>query len=146
MSWFQKHLNLTILLIAVVSIIAGCLLTALFNNIMNPFFYYPPYYNGDPSGFVTLGFLGIVFANVLSIIGFSWVIKKKHQSSMFILFFMFWPVSYLLNFILEALNIYLDYFFVIIMASLPLWLAGWVILLVLKNKSKPQVITEEGKN
>jgi hypothetical protein len=143
--WFQKHLNITILLITVVSIVAGCCLSALFDNINNPFFDYQ-HYNGKP-GYFTLGILGVIFANILSMIGFFWVLKKKHQSSMFILFFMPWPVSYLLNFILEAFNIFLDYYFPVInIASFVLALAGWILLLALKNKSKPQVITEEGKN
>jgi hypothetical protein len=131
MKWISKHLNWTAFFGMLICYALSWLITKLFLVISGLAYipypgttYYPPdkYLCFDCPDF-TARFLIDIFV-VFSFPLFTWILRKKNRSYLFILFFL---APLLMSIRSTATNL--------IIFLVPIWLAGFIILLKLKNKS-----------
>jgi hypothetical protein len=141
MGWFTRHLNWTVIIFTVCSNVISHYLIKLFLIISN----IPPggpLYDPDIEDILSVPFTSFAFdaelllSNILLIIGFNWIVSKKNRSKANLWYFIVFlivdlPVflSYIIEFDLPSIM------YLFRMIAIFLWLAGWIILLSLKNKS-----------
>jgi hypothetical protein len=152
MSQFQRQLNATVVFITILSNIIAFLLVYLFISVfhINP---WGPIYGPETAevfGPAFISFFGdtaLILADILCMIGFAWVLSQKNRHRAYLLFFTAFIVfdipvflSYIINGIPDNLfnaSYWLRFVGVI------LWIAGWITLLVLTNKSNRKVVERE---
>lgn len=131
MNWFERHLNWTAVIAPIVFFILG-FLTAYIFYFFSPtpiFVEYPP---ADLMIVLTVAFL-----LVLSI----WILARKQRSIWFLLFFILpliiFVTLYIDNkfYILESSGVSDFAYEILLPAGVFLWLSGWVLIILLKNKS-----------
>jgi hypothetical protein len=145
--WFLRHLNWTTLVLTIsANVISHYLVFLLLYLTKIP--YGGPLSNPgitatNTPAFTSFGFdAQLLLADILLVVSFSWVLRKKNRNwkylLLFISFFVFdLPVflSYIISFSLPVILLFLRAF------SVLLWVTGWIILLKLKNK--PIMVTNE---
>ncbi len=142
MGWFQKHLNWMIIIITICSHVISYYVIDLIMDITHIHYWGLRY----PSG-ITEIFLPVfssfsfdaylLLTTVLSIIGFSWVLRNKNRRwtyQIYFIVFLIFELPDFLSYLIELPRFVEDLAFLRFVAVI-LWLIGWIILLALKNKS-----------
>ena len=124
MAWFRRHLNWAAVFVPVVS---GTISIAIVRIILlvtgMPHVPFPDYpYPFDIQATVAI-------TDVFSIVCFGWILKKKNRSFWYLVFFVP-PLVVTLASLLA---------WVALVSLMTFWLWGWIIVLVLKNKSGQHV-------
>jgi hypothetical protein len=130
MNWFEKHLNWTLLMIPVVSIISGFMSGFIF-HYFSPERTYIVLFPTQPGFFITA---------ILDTVGVIYVFNKKNRDRRFVFFF----IPLLVVAVIGQIPIHseLTYsrdnqvLFVVALSCTFLWIIGWIILLFLKNHDK----------
>jgi hypothetical protein len=131
MEWFRRHLNWTAVFVAIGSWICGWFLVKFILFITGmvyiplPGAVYapsPPYSTGLNHADFTIQTI-VDIAVILSTPVFFWILKRKRRSLWFLLLFM--PP------LLMSINPLASNLFVFVM---PFWLAGWIVLVLLKSR------------
>lgn len=143
MNWFKRHLNWTVVLITIGSNVVSYYLVDLFFRFSNisP---WGPKYSPETIEVLLPPFssfyldLQFILADIIVIIGFSWVLVKKNRHWVYLLYFFAFLIFDFLTFLSYMVHMQdwlsnLSYGLRFVTVSL--WIAGWIILLALKNKS-----------
>lgn len=124
-SWFEKHLNWTVAIIAITAWLVGYAILGLTLLItgLNHVYLQNSSWTFDVQ-------VVVYIANAISILCFGWILKQKKRSLWFLLLFVppFIPVPI---------------FTFTIIALIPFWLVGVILLLLLRNNSD-KTITKDG--
>lgn len=128
MKWFHKHLNLTALITTACAWLFAWGAVKLFLQVTGRYYVpFPgqPYIHPDPplTDFMSFNFQTVTdVATLCSLPVFYWILRRKNHSFMYLLWFLaaLIPVPY------EAL---------LLVFLLPFWLAGLVLLMLLRNKT-----------
>jgi hypothetical protein len=115
--WFQKHLNWTVMLIIIGSGITGYLFIRLILLFAGS-----SHLTISGSSYIYDFPVGVSIANILSILGFAWILKQKKRSLWFLLFF----IPLLIPLPLPPATILLEF---------PFWIIGIVVVLKLDTKN-----------
>jgi hypothetical protein len=140
--WFQKHLNWTTVIVTIASNVISNYLVSLFLNITHIPFWGTKHPPGTLDvmlpAFSSFAFdMQLLLATILSIIGFIWVLRKKNRRWTYLLFFVAFLVIEIPDFLSYIIKLpeFIDNLVYFYPVGMILWLAGWIILLRLKNKS-----------
>jgi hypothetical protein len=140
MKWFSTHPNPFVIVITTFINILSWFVVLLFLYITKIPAWGPVYPPGTLDvllpAFTSFAFDAyLLLADILFLFAFYWVLSKKNQNKLYLLFFVaFLPVdipvfiSYIISIDLPGILYLLRY------VTILLWLTGWIILLVLKNK------------
>jgi hypothetical protein len=139
--WVGKHLNWAVLIMTVTVNLFSHYLVALFYLITRIPYWGPVYPDNtlDVLGpaFTSFYFdMELLLSSILLILGFSWVLTKKKRNRAFLWFFVAFFVIDLPYFLTYIIEFELpDIWWYLRLLSILAFFAGWLIVLLLRNKS-----------
>ena len=143
-AFFSKHLNISVFLIIVGSIVASLYILDIISNLSD----IGPWGPNTPPELISRQFpafsgfwlnLHLSIFNILSILGFSWVLGRKNRSKVYILFFII-PLPLIVAELLfvDIFNVARDigmFLYYFKLAGTLCWVVGLTLLFTLKNKA-----------
>jgi hypothetical protein len=142
MGWFRKHLNWTMVLIIIFAFVVSYPLSELIIKVLHitPYgFNDPPLMPPDvPNSGVSSTYGYLILTDVICIFGFSWVLIQKHNSLIYLSFFVPFLIFTVPTLLSSRLFIFVlpIYVFLFQFLSALICVAGSITLLLLKNKSE----------
>jgi hypothetical protein len=141
LGWASKHLDCTILFLTVIVNVICFFLIGLLLRVTNIPYRGPVFPPGTLDvllpAFTSFAFdAQLLLADMFLIVGFNWILLKKHQSRVHLIYFIAFLVIDIPYFLTYIVEFNMPFFWWYLRGLIILiWLAGWSVLLLLKNKA-----------